>query len=68
MPRLAGKQSNEGLHVSLLALTAIAIAVGLEYVGVINVVPGFGKDKAALNFNSYDVSSDQSVVSKSLQK
>lgn len=68
MPRLVGKQSNEGLLVSLLMIAAIAIATGLEYTGIINVVPGFGQDNPTLKTDSLDVSSDQNVVYKPVQK
>jgi hypothetical protein len=44
MPRLVGKKSNDGLIATLLLLVAIAAAVGLEYTGAIDVVPGFGRD------------------------
>ena len=68
MPRLVGKQSNEGLLVSLLMIAAIAIATGLEYTGIINVVPGFGQDSPTLKTDSLDVSSDQNVVYEPIQK
>jgi hypothetical protein len=47
MPRLVGKQSNSGLYVGLVCFAAIAVAgtVAMEYFGVINTVPGFGKDQ-----------------------
>ena len=44
MPRLVGRQSNGGASVVLLLLIAIGAATALEYEGVINVVPDFGKD------------------------
>jgi hypothetical protein len=44
MPRLVGRQSNGGASVILLLLIAIGAATALEYEGVINVVPNFGKD------------------------
>lgn len=68
MPRLAGKQSNEGLLVSLLMLAAIATAIGLEYAGVIDIVPDFGREKSTLSFNSLDISSAHTVVSNFAQK
>lgn len=47
MPRLVGKQSNRGLYVGLVGLAAIAVAgtVAMEYFGIVNTVPGFGKDR-----------------------
>jgi hypothetical protein len=44
MPRLIGKQSNPAIPLSLFLLAAIAVLTALEYVGVINVVDGFGND------------------------
>jgi hypothetical protein len=44
MPRLVGRQSNSGASVVLLLLIAIGAATALEYEGVMNVVPNFGKD------------------------
>ena len=44
MPRLVGRQSSGGASVVLLLLIAIGAATALEYEGVINVVPNFGKD------------------------
>jgi hypothetical protein len=68
MPRLVGKQSNDGLLVSLIMLVAIAVATGLEYTGAINVVPGFGKDDNALSFDNLGTSSEQTVVPEPIQK
>jgi len=50
MPRLVGKQSNRGLYVGLVCFAAIAVAgtVAMEYFGVVNTVPGFGKDRQPL--------------------
>jgi hypothetical protein len=48
MPRLVGKQSNQGLYVGLILLAAIASFIGLEYAGVINVIPGFGKERSLI--------------------
>ena len=44
MPRLVGRRSSSGASVVLLLLIAIGAATALEYEGVINVVPNFGKD------------------------
>ena len=68
MPRLVGKQSNEGLLVSLLMIAVIAIATGSEYTGIINVVPGFGQDNPTLKTDRHDVSLDQNVVHTPVQK
>ena len=68
MPRLVGKQSNDGLIVSLLMIAAIAIATGLEYTGIINVVPGFGKDNPTLSSDNSGVSSDSVISYYPVQK
>jgi len=44
MPRLVGKRSDKGLIYSgVFLLLAIATAGTLEYIGVIDVIPNFGK-------------------------
>jgi hypothetical protein len=68
MPRLVGKQSNDGLFISLIVLIAIAVATGLEYTGAINVAPGFGKDNSTLDSKDRSTSPDQSAVYRSIQK
>lgn len=67
MPRLAGKQSNDGLLISLVVLATIAVATGLEYTGAIDVVPGFGKDNPNLSSMNRSASSEQSDVYESIQ-
>jgi hypothetical protein len=42
MPRLVGKQSNSSLYIVLSLIFVIAVAVGMEYFGVIDLVDGFG--------------------------
>jgi len=44
MPRLVGKKSNPALYIGLGLVIAAAGAVGLEYYGVVNYVPNFGKE------------------------
>jgi hypothetical protein len=48
MPRLIGKQSNPAIPLSLFILLAIAGLVGLEYLGIINVINGFGNDRVEI--------------------
>jgi hypothetical protein len=44
MPRLVGKSSNKGLvYGGVFLLLAIVTGVTLEYMGVIDLVPEFGK-------------------------
>jgi hypothetical protein len=45
MPRLVGKQSNSAIPLSLLILASIATVIGLEYIGSINIINGFGNDR-----------------------
>jgi hypothetical protein len=45
MPRLVGKRADASPAIALLFLIAIAAGVSLEYLGYINIVPGFGRDK-----------------------
>jgi hypothetical protein len=44
MPRLLGKSSKAPVYLGITILTAVAGAVALEYLGTINVIPGFGKE------------------------
>ncbi|MEA5477089.1 hypothetical protein VB774_05595 [Pseudanabaena galeata UHCC 0370] len=44
MPRLVGKKNNSALYTGLAMLIAAAGAVALEYFGVIDLVPDFGKE------------------------
>jgi hypothetical protein len=48
MPRLIGKQSNPAIPLSLLILASVAVVTGLEYVGVINIINGFGNDRVEI--------------------
>jgi hypothetical protein len=66
MPRLVGKQSNNGLLASLLILIAIAAAIGLEYTGAIDLIPGFGREIRTMRGNSPDAL-PHGVVYESIQ-
>jgi hypothetical protein len=44
MPRLVGQRSDSSPTIALLFLLAIIAGVSLEYLGYVNVVPGFGRD------------------------
>ncbi|WP_156119578.1 hypothetical protein [Leptolyngbya sp. KIOST-1] len=46
MPRLIGKQSNNSWYMTLVVIAAIATAGSLEYLGVIDVIPGFGSERS----------------------
>jgi hypothetical protein len=48
MPRLIGKQSNPAIPLSLLMIAAVAGVIGLEYVGAINIIDGFGSDRVEI--------------------
>jgi hypothetical protein len=52
MPRLIGKQSNDSWYVALALIAAIAAAGSLEYLGVINAIPGFGNDRSPFEQSS----------------
>ncbi len=47
MPRLVGKKSNPALYAGLGLLVVGIGAVALEYFGVIDYIPNFGKDTKA---------------------
>ncbi|PZV18812.1 MAG: hypothetical protein DCF20_01780 [Pseudanabaena sp.] len=44
MPRLVGKKNNSALYAGFGLLIAAIGAVALEYFGVIDLVPNFGKE------------------------
>lgn len=44
MPRLIGKKNNSALYTGLAMLIAASGVVALEYFGVIDFAPDFGKD------------------------
>jgi hypothetical protein len=47
MPRLVGKKTNPALYAGVALLIAAIGAIALEYFGVINYIPGFGKEPSA---------------------
>jgi hypothetical protein len=49
MPRLVGKKSNPALYAGFGLLAISIAAVGLEYFGVIDFAPNFGKDNRVNN-------------------
>ena len=44
MPRLVGKKTNPALYAGLGLLIVAIGAIALEYFGVVNYIPGFGKE------------------------
>ncbi len=44
MPRLVGKQTNSALYTGLILLVVALGAVALEYFGVVNYIPNFGRE------------------------
>ncbi|HEY9853535.1 MAG TPA: hypothetical protein V6D28_28955 [Leptolyngbyaceae cyanobacterium] len=52
MPRLIGERSDSGSTFALLFLLALIAGILLEYLGYINVVPGFERDSAYNNQES----------------
>jgi hypothetical protein len=49
MPRLIGKSSKAPLYVGTALVVAVAGAIALEYSGVIDIIPNFGKDQKVVN-------------------
>lgn len=44
MPRLVGKQSNSNWFAGVILIIALVALGYLEFVGVINLIPGIGRD------------------------
>jgi hypothetical protein len=44
MPRLIGKTSKAPLYIGTVAVVAIAGVLALEYYGVIDIIPNFGRE------------------------
>lgn len=44
MPRLLGKTSKTPVYFGIAFLSLLAGAVALEYSGIVNVIPSFGKE------------------------
>ena len=44
MPRLVGKRSDAGLNITVLFLLTASLGVLIEYFGVIDVIPDFGRE------------------------
>ncbi len=44
MPRLIGKRSNNGANITVLIILVAIFGVLLEYFGMIDIVPGFGRE------------------------
>ncbi|MCC5607718.1 hypothetical protein LC612_13200 [Nostoc sp. CHAB 5834] len=44
MPRLVGQRSNTGANITVLIILVAIFGVFLEYFGVIDIVPGFGRE------------------------
>ena len=52
MPRLIGKKSSPALYAGFAFLIALVGAIALEYFGVINYIPNFGKETKIDNASS----------------
>lgn len=48
MPRLIGKTSKAPLYMTLLIVVVACAVTGLEYLGEIDIVPGFGRDNPTM--------------------
>lgn len=63
MPRLVGKKSNSALYTGLAMLIVAAGVVALEYFGVIDLVPNFGKEtEVRSNSTSQPVKTNNKAV------
>lgn len=49
MPRLIGKKINLALYASLGFLFVVISAIALEYFGIVNYIPNFGKETKTEN-------------------
>jgi hypothetical protein len=49
MPRLLGKPSKTPLYIGTALLVAVAGVFALEYSGIIDVIPNFGKDQKMMS-------------------
>ena len=48
MTRFIGKKSNAPLYLTSFAVAIVASLVTMEYLGAIDIVPGFGREKLEL--------------------
>jgi hypothetical protein len=48
MPRLLGKSSKTPLYVGTALVVAVAGAIAVEYSGMIDIIPNFGKDQKTM--------------------
>ena len=44
MPRLIGQRSDSSPTITLVVLLALIAGISLEFLGYVNVIPGFGRD------------------------
>lgn len=44
MPRLIGKRSDNGANIAVLIILAAIVGILLEYLGALDIVPGFGRE------------------------
>jgi len=44
MPRLIGQRSDSSPAITLVVLLALIAGISLEFLGYVNVIPGFGRD------------------------
>lgn len=49
MQRLVGKRSDASPAIALFFLLALTAGISLEYLGYINVVPGFGRNTPSIS-------------------
>lgn len=59
MPRLVGKKSNPVVYVVAGLVAATVGAVALDYFGIVDFIPNFGKDTAASRVPVQPVQTDR---------
>lgn len=45
MPRLVGNRSSTGANITILIIIIAIFGVLLEYLGVVDIIPGFGRER-----------------------
>jgi hypothetical protein len=61
MPRLLGKPSKTPLYIGTALLVAVAGVFALEYSGIIDVIPNFGKDQKMMSQSKSSVRKATSI-------
>lgn len=59
MPRLIGQQSHAETNIALLIIFVAIAGILLEYFGAIDLVPGFGQERAYLQLQGQPANESQ---------